>query len=150
MKPMKFLITGILLCVLGTGLAIAAPNDNRGKARHVYSRTAAVIRVAQRFAASSHVNYGLGLAITHHRYSEKLFRQDQNDEAIFHSLRARNLAASVIKQNKSEILQEALYDQTEASYAQRSPSDDDLDRRIRGEKLLSDRAAENTEFGSDL
>lgn len=144
-------VFGIILCLLVANFVYATAQDGRSKTvRHVYKRTAAVLRVAQRFASESHQNYGLGLAVSHHRYSEKLYRQEQMDEAIYHSLRARDLAAHVIKQNQSDILQEALYDQTESVFAKKSPSANELDRRVHNEKLITDRAAENENINTEL
>lgn len=140
----------LIVYALSSSMAMATSEGRAKDVRHVYRRTAAVLRVAQRFASASHINYGLGLAIIHHRYSEKLYHQGRMDDAIYHSLRARSIAANVIRQNKSEILQEALHDQMESRYAQRSPSEKELDRRVRGEKPLSDEAAETERFSSDL
>lgn len=150
MKMFVKVFVFILLISLGVGVAGAAPDKGKIKhtGRHIIRRTAAVLIVAQQSAQEGQKFSGLGLAVAHHRYSCLLFNQGNYEDAIYHSLRARFLGAYVIKQNKSELLQDALYDRFEEEFAAKSPPGDELDKRL-PDKGKDDKAAayENIDFG---
>jgi hypothetical protein len=131
-KNIVKILVFILIVSLGTSVYGAAPDKGRLKraSRHIIHRTTAVLMVAQQSALQGQRFYGLGLAIAHHRHSLKMFNHGSFEEAIYHSLRARYLGANVVKQNKNEALVDALYNRIEERFAARSPSADELDRRL--------------------
>ncbi len=146
----KILITGLLASVmLSMILPVvfgAAPKPSREDARRIIGRTAAVILTAQQVATQGEKNKGLGLSVSHQVYAVGLFRQGLYSEAVFHSLRARVLAAQVIKQ-----LKDALYDRMEEKYVQESPAASELDQKVRESNtgIISDQEALNTSLPLD-
>jgi hypothetical protein len=151
----KVFIVGLLtMFVLYTGFPViyGAPKPVKADARRIIGRTAAVIVTAQRFASKGQKYEGLGLAVAHQVYARELFGHDLFSEAIFHSLRARVIAASVITQNKNGLLNEALYDRMEEKYARETPSDRELDQKLKEQKVavMNDQAAANSEIELDV
>lgn len=144
MKNIIRILFFIIVISLGTSAYSAAPDRGRGKiaSRHIIHRTAAVLMVAQQSALQGQRFYGLGLAVAHHRYSLKMYAQSSFEDAIFHSLRARYLGAYVVKQNKNEVLIDALYNRIEEDFAAKSPSADELDKQL-SERGRDDKVAVN-------
>jgi hypothetical protein len=152
----KILIVALLAaCILYAGLPViygASLQPTRVDTKHVISRTAAVILTARRFAVQGQKYEGLGLAIAHQMYARDLFRHGLYLESIFHSLRARVLAAHVITQNKSDLLNEALYDRMEEQFIQETPSDQELYQKLKAAKveITSDQSAVNSQLEFDV
>jgi hypothetical protein len=149
------IVTLFITLVLYVGLPViygATPQPTRVNAKNVISRTAAVISTAQRFASQGQKYEGLGLAVAHQVYARELFRHGLYFDAIFHSLRARVLAAQVITQNKSDLLNEALYDRMEEQFIRDTPSDQELYQKLKEAKveIMSDQAAANAKNDLDI
>lgn len=126
-----------LLLVLWAGLPViyGAVQANRADAKNVINRTAAVIAAARQIAAQGQKFGGLGLAVAHQHYAQDLFKHTLYSDAIFHSLRARVLAARIITLNKSDMLNEALYDRFEEQYVRESPPEQELYQKLKEAKI---------------
>ncbi|MGE5582244.1 MAG: hypothetical protein ACM3X9_06870 [Bacillota bacterium] len=135
---------------LGHSFIYAESQATNVEARHVIGRTAAVIMAARRSAAQGDRYEGLGLALAHQVLARELYRHGNYPEAIFHSLRARILAARVIQLNKNDLLNEALYDRMEAKYAQSMPPDQELDQQLKQAKVAVMSDPEAAGAGMDL
>ena len=147
------IIFGILLAVavLCLGYPVTcepAPKPARAEARHIISRTAAVISNAQQ-AAIQHQKYdGLGIAISHQLLALDLYSRNFFGQAIFHSIRARVLAAKVV----GGLVEEALFDRIEEKHLQNMPSARELDQKLRESRneILNDKAALNLQIQLDV
>jgi hypothetical protein len=117
--------------------------------RTVIRRTAVVIIAAQKAAAKGHQSLGLGMAILHQRYARKMYAQKDYLDAIHHSLRARSLAAAVIRRNKGKEIKEMFQDKTETNYAEQMPTDHELDVLVDSE-TLDDEAALKVEIDINI
>lgn len=146
MKKTKWIIT-IGMVFLLTGVSVISgesPQLSKAETGNIINRSAAIIRTAQRFAAEGQKYDGLGLSLGHQQFARKLYLQGSYTNAVFHSLRARDLAGRVISLNKSSIINEALYDRNEEKFIRSSPSGSELDRRLKEAKIIiSDQAAVN-------
>lgn len=142
----------ILVLIEGFPVTYGASKPAKTDARHVIERTAAIIMTAQRFAAQGQKFEGLGLAVTHQLLARDLFKRNIYSEAIFHSLRARVLAARVVTLNKNDLLKEALYDRLEEKYARETPSGRELDQKLTESnvEIIGDRAAANSQMNLDV
>ncbi len=154
MKKVKYAITvGIILILTSLPVSFGeSPQINKAEAGNVINRSAAIIRTSQRFAADGQKYDGLGLTLGHQLWAVKLYQQGGYQNAAFHSLRARGLAARVISLNKSSIINEALYDRNEERLIRSSPSGSELDRRLKEAKvgILSDQAAANADMDLEV
>ena len=149
MKKAKYLIAAGMVFIL-TGFSVVlgnTPQLSKGEAVSVINRSAAIIRTAQRFAVEGQKYDGLGLSLGHQLYARQLYGQGDYPSAGFHSLRARGLAARVITMNKSSIINEALYNRNEERLVRSSPSESELDRRLKGARvpIPSDQEAAHTD-----
>jgi hypothetical protein len=135
-----------------TVVSAAALPRHRLAARYVLRRTAVIVLTAQRFARQGKQFTGLGLAVAHQLYARKLYDSGLFLEAIHHSFRARVLAIGVIRLNKNELLDEAVYDRFEQPLAGQGPPDSALDEKVKPleARIKSDQAASeiliDTEF----
>jgi hypothetical protein len=140
-KMVCLLVVCLLMVLIGSiGAYVSADGPYRDHARHIIHRTYLVLDDAQRFARRGHQYAGLGLAMGHQRYARDLFDNGRYQAAINHSLRARELAFDVIRNNGGEIRGEWGWDRTEGDYYHRMPRRDDLDLEIRG-RSMDDRDA---------
>ncbi len=122
----------------------------REDARFVIHRTALVLDDAQT-AARRHRRYnGLGMAVAHQRRAQDLYRQGLYRDAIFHSLRARNIAFEVIQNNRERIRPEFRRDTLEDRYYHDSPRDNDLDLNMGMIKIDRDDAVISLHLNFDL
>jgi hypothetical protein len=130
----------------------AGSKPAKADARHVIGRSAAIVLTAQRFAAQGQKYQRLGLAVAHQVYSRELYMSGFYFEAISHSIRARVLAANIIKQNKGESLIGALFDRMEEKYAQEIPSGRELDQKLReaNVEIMSDQEAAGAQLNLDV
>ena len=122
----------------GPGIHYGYYNHLQDNARYVIHRTALVLRDAQRAAGRRHYSYGLARAIAHQQMAIRLYRNGIYQDAIFYSLRARNLAFQVIRGNREMIRHEYEWDEMEDDYRYDSPDDDDLDRNVNWRRYGSD------------
>ncbi len=133
-----------LIISVATGAEVRA---TKNETQNIINRTNAVVATAQRFASEGKKYDGLGLAVSHQLLAKELFSESAYTEAVFHSLRSRVLAAGVIKINKSDLLNEALYDRTEQKFVNQSPSERELDQQLKdSQTVLNDKAAANIEL----
>lgn len=150
---MKKLTFGILLAVVVICLGYPVmcesnPKPARVDARHVIGRTAAIISNARQVAAQRQNHDGLGMAVSHQLLALDLYSRNLNGQAIFHSIRARVLAAKVM----GGLVVEALFDRIEEKYRQNMPSGKELDQKLRESQaqILSDQAALNVQLPLDV
>lgn len=150
---MKKLIYGILLTAVVTCLGYPVICESTSKpartdARHVIGRTAAIISNAQHVAAQRQSYEGLGIAVSHQLLALDLYSRNLNNQAIFHSFRARILAAKFM----GGLVAEALFDRIEEKYRKNMPSGRELDQKLRESQsqILSDQAALNLELPLDV
>ncbi len=135
---MKKFILVILLIVsmLGCTMLPAAAKiqisiqSEREKAKTVIRRTAVVIQDAQQAAGRGRHSQGLGRAVAHHRYSIREYNQRNYRDAIYHSLRARELAGQVLRNNHRRLPRESNWTDDERNWKRRSPSNAELDRKV--------------------
>jgi hypothetical protein len=107
-------------------------------ARYIIQRTATVLIDAQRAVMRGHRSFGLSLAIaTQSRARDLYFQRDYRD-AIFHSLRARDIAFRIIRDNRGRVKPEYFPDRIEERYAHDRPRDEDLDRENERRRRGSD------------
>lgn len=134
MKKGKYLIAAGMVFILTEFSVVLGntPQLSKGEAMNVINRSAAIIRTAQRFAVEGGKYSGLGSSLGHQLYARQLYHQGDYQNAGFHSLRARELAAQVISLNKSSLINEALYNRNEERLVRSSPSGQELDRRLKG------------------
>ena len=109
-------------------------NDFRNDSRYVLHRTADVINEAQRAAMRGHKNFGLARAIFTQQHARDLYMNGDFQNAIFFSLRARNLAFDIIRANHVIVRPEFFPDRLESKYDHQRPGDHDLDRQIDRDK----------------
>ncbi|TCL64243.1 hypothetical protein EDC14_101949 [Hydrogenispora ethanolica] len=105
------------------------PGDRRVRddARFVIHRTAQVIDDAQAAARRGHRPMGLAQAVAHQRWARDLYWKGAYRDAIYHSLRARNIAFQVLENNRGWVRREYRRDNMEEVYFRSSPRDKDLD-----------------------
>ncbi|MGE5581229.1 MAG: hypothetical protein ACM3X9_01685 [Bacillota bacterium] len=125
-------------------------NQLRNDARYIIHRTANVIFAAQRAAKRGRQYSGLREAIAHQQRAKQLYERRLYQEAIFHSLRARDIAIRVIERNRERPAREYYRDDMENRYYRSAPRDSDLDFRIDITKVGDDDAIVNLHFGLDV
>ncbi len=106
----------------------------RDDAREVLQRTSRVLRAAQDAASRSrrYDRRGLGQAFGQQRYAQDEYRKRDYRDAIYHSLRARELAMEILRRNRGRMDRGWDFDDRERRYRRDAPSDRDLDTKIRG------------------
>jgi hypothetical protein len=123
--------------------------QEREDARYVINRTASVISRAQRSARNGHYYQGFSRAVAHQHKARELFQARRHREAIFHSLRARELAMHVIRGNRENWPGYA-WDDREQRYGHMAPSDRDLDIQVDWSKVGNDDAAVRIRFNLNV
>jgi hypothetical protein len=137
-------------------------NDGHGKfnggprhqmqedARQIIHRTAMVLLEAQRAVKYKHFYFGLARSFAHQQKAQELYKAGSYQDAIFHSLRARELAIQVIRENRGRLRPEFYRDEMEQRYARGIPRDEELDRRLDRSKVGKDDDVIHLHFDFDL
>lgn len=102
--------------------------QERNDAGYIIHRTADVIYVAQRSTRRRQYYNGLSQAVAHQQKARQLYMRGFYRDAIFHSLRARRIAISVIQGNKEKW--SGSWEAREDRYRHESPRDNDLDVKL--------------------
>jgi hypothetical protein len=134
----------------GHGPGPGPQNQIRDDARFIIHRTAAVIDDAQQAAERRHRFMGLAQAIGNQQEARRLYMNGNYRDAIFHSLRARDIALQIIRDNGRRARPEYFRDNMEERYAHDSPRGDDLDRRLDRQKMGKDDDAIHIRINLDL
>ena len=123
----------------------------RRDAAYIIHRTANTISNAQFAADHGHQYDGLRMSIAHQRRARDLYWGGAYREAIYHSLRARDLAFHVIAINRERPHREYYFDDMEEHYAQSAPSNNKMDISISSVKVLGKGdALVRLHFGLDI
>lgn len=133
-KWLVLFVVSLLLVTCFLSVSLAAP-PIRHDARLVIQKTAVVLVEAQRAANHGHNYFGLGNAIAHQQVARELFTQNRYQDAMFHSFRARALAAKVIDANHGKVVREIRREEWEERYNREAPKDDELDLKIVDRKV---------------
>lgn len=102
--------------------------QERNDASYIIHRTADVVFVAQRATGRRHYYRGLSLAIAHQQKARRLYMAGFYQDAIFHSLRAREIAIVIIRENRENW--SGSWDDREERYRCNAPRDNDLDIKL--------------------
>jgi hypothetical protein len=124
--------------------------QERNDADYIIHRTATTIFAAQKAADYGHHYYGLGQAVAHQQKARELYWDGSYREAIYHSLRARDLAFQVIVANRERPRREYYRDEMEDRYNQTAPKGKQLDIGIDTVKIGIDDAVVKLHFGLDI
>ena len=108
--------------------------EMQNDSRYIIHRTAQAISEAQRAAERGHRPAGLARAVFAHQRAQQLYKSGNYQDAIFISMRARRLAFDVIRANQVRVRPEFMWDRVESRYDHQGPGDDELDRRMGGDK----------------
>lgn len=127
-----------------------SPSYLRDDARYILQRTARRLMEAQQMAMRRNFRSGLGLAMAHQQKARELYWQGFYREAIFHSLRARNMALQIISGNRERWLRNYSWEPREENYRRLAPVDADLDNRLNKIYIHSDDDAVYFHFDIDL
>jgi hypothetical protein len=136
----------------GSGRAYNAPGHYRERddAGYIIHRTATSLFKAQQAADRGHHYYGLGQAVAHQQKARELYWAGSYREAIYHSLRARDLAFTVMNENRERPRREYYRDDIEQDYGRSAPRAKDLDIRIDSVKVGKGDALVHLHFGLDI
>jgi hypothetical protein len=104
-------------------------------------RTAPVILSAQRATGHRHRYQGLSRAIAHQETARDCYRERRYKDAIYHSLRAREIAFGIIEANHRRVERGYRYDDRENYYVKSAPSRNTLDVQIDSGKYGRDQDA---------
>jgi hypothetical protein len=115
----------------------------REDAKHVINRTTTVIFDAKQAVMRGHRSFGLARAFAAQSRARELYMHQQYREAIFHSLRARDIALSIIRNNRRRVKLEFFPDGIEQRYVRERPRDEELDREYDRRNIGSDDNAIN-------
>lgn len=118
--------------------------------RYVIHRTSQCISFAQSATALRHYNRGLALAIAHQMRAIELYHAGFYWSAIYHSLRARNLAMNVIKNNRETWFELFVGDAREERYLSHGPGEVDLDLLIDLNSFGNDETMVKVKFELDI
>jgi hypothetical protein len=120
-----------------------APKNDRleADARRVIQRTALVLTQAQQAAGRGRRYQGLARAIAHQQLARQLFGRGAYRDAINHSLRARDLAFGILRENAGKIRADLRWNEAEQGYAKERPADAELDRGLEPSQMGPDRDA---------
>jgi hypothetical protein len=124
--------------------------QEREDARYIIHRTAETIFSAQQAAERGRHYIGLRRSIAHQQRARRLYMAGAYREAIYHSLRARDIAFQVIAQNQGRPRREYYRDDMENHYVQTAPRNNDLDIRIDSVKVGKEDALVRLHFGLDI
>jgi hypothetical protein len=122
----------------------------REDARYIIHRSAMVLFAARRAAERGHRYFGLARAFAHQQKARELYEDGSYREAIFHSLRARDLAFQIIRENREKPGREFFRDDLEDRYTREAPRDNELDLRINLHNIGSDDEAVRFNFDIDI
>lgn len=122
----------------------------RDDSRYVTHRTAMLLMDAQRSADHRHYSSGLAQAIAHQQRAHELYMKGSYRDAIFFSLRARDLAIQIIQGNKEKPRREFFRDEREERYYQKSPRHEDLDARLDRKNKWRDEDVVHMKFDFDI
>ncbi len=125
--------------------------SEKNDAAYVIHRTATTISNAQRAAERGRRYEGLGMAIAHQRKARNLYWEGAYRLAIYHSLRARDLAFQVVAINRQRPLRDYYFDDREEYYVQSAPKGNKIDISIDSVKVLGKGdALVRLHFGLDI
>jgi hypothetical protein len=119
-------------------------------ARYIIHRTATILFDAQRAAMHGHRSMGLALAIATQSRARELYFNRYYRDAIFHSLRARDLAFRIIRDNRRRVNPAFFPDEVQKRYTYDRPSDEDLDREHNRRRIGSDDDAVHVKVEFDI
>jgi hypothetical protein len=122
----------------------------REDARQIIHRTAMVLVEAQQAVQRKHNFFGLARSFAHQQKAQELYRDGSYRDAIFHSLRARELAIQVIRENRGRLRPEFNRDEMEQRYSRDIPRDEELDRRLDKSKVGRDEDTVHLHFNFDI
>ena len=108
-----------------------------------------IVSCAQQMSNIGHQYFQLAQAVGHQQKSLELYRNGMFRDAIFHSLRARNIAFQIINNNMTRIHQDFAQDRTEMFYND-GPRDEELDRRLDRNRMYNDEDAGGMKLELDL
>ena len=136
----------ILALVMGSVIIYAAPPRRfergpdkfnggyrpqiRENAQHIIHRTAMVIFEARRAAIQRHRFFGLARALAFQQRARELYFDGLYRDAIFLSLRAREMAIQIIRENHGRMRRDFERDEMEERFARDIPRDEELERHI--------------------
>lgn len=101
----------------------------KSDAGYVLERTSRVMRDAQMISRRGHRYSGFALAVAHQQRARELYANGSYREAIFFSLRARDLAFQIISNNHGKLGPEFRRDDREECYHD-GPDGSELDARL--------------------
>ena len=113
----------------------------RNDARNIIRRTASVLVDAQQSVRRGHRYSGLAKAIALQRVARERYIAGKYRDAIYSSLRARELAVQIIRANKGRVKSEYLFDEPERYYNQERPNASQVDRWLEPSKMGKDNDA---------
>lgn len=119
-------------------------------ARYIIHRTATVLFDAQRAVMRGHRSVGLALAIAMQSKARELYHNRYYRDAIFHSLRARDIAFRIIRNNRKRVKPEFFHDGIEKRYTHDRPRDEVLDRAHKRRGVGSDDDAAHVTIEFDI
>lgn len=122
----------------------------REDARYVIHRTAQTIYDAQRAAEFGRRYDGLRWAIGHQQRARQLYDDGWYQDAIYHSLRARDFALQVIQANRERPRRELFLNETERRYSQNAPKKDKLDIKLDFAKVGDELKLVRLKLGLDI
>lgn len=125
-------------------------NQERDDAGYILHRSAMLVFDAQKAAEHGHHYKGLAWAIGNQQRARELYLGGQYRDAIFHSLRARDLAIQIIRENRGNLRREFLRDGREDGYAHNAPRGEDLDVKLDMHKIGRDDAIVHLKFELDI
>jgi hypothetical protein len=135
----------------GPGKFRNAPEHQiRGDAGYIIHRTATVFFDTQRAVEHGHRNFGYARAIAYQQKARELYLAGAYQDAIFFSLRARDLAFQVIEGNRERPRREFYRDEMEERYRHDSPRDEELELRIDHRKVVRDDDVVRLHFDFDI
>ena len=124
--------------------------QERDDAGYIIHRTATVVFTAQQAAQHGHHYYGFAQVIAHQQKARELYWAGSYREAIYHSLRARDLAFQIIEGNREKPRREFYRDEMEERYRHSSPRDEELDLKIDKKKVAKDDEVVRLHFDLDI
>jgi len=124
--------------------------QERDDSYYVIHRSADILQDAQRYADRGHRFGNLSLAFAHQQRAREFYMHGSYRDAIFHSLRARDLAFDIIRANHGKIRQEYYWDGREDHWGHDSPRYQDLDVRIDRSKIGRDSDVVHMHFDFDV
>jgi hypothetical protein len=120
-------------------------------ARYIIHQTASLIYLTQRFVHFRHYAFGMATVIAHQQWAYELYWSGLYREAIFHSIRARRLAITIILRNGGNWLNlPPVWDEREGQYESMAPPDNQLDSQLNMNNIEKDEDAVNNKLNLDI